>query len=317
MNKNRTNFNHRVRWMCGIGLCLVAATAWGGIVPPLYVGNLEPVLDEYGRTMAGSLSAESSDTRSLVELRTVTEQGLILPILPNGDSHPWNPLISSGGIGGIGLNSSSPDSGLFCLILSERPAAGTQIFARVYNAPTAAEASFYADSALMEVPRIGKSLVVSFSTNATAIDPGDDDGDGLNNSWEQVMGTDGVLTNDFDGDGMSDLHEMLAGTDATDAESNLSFQFIRRDPPLLTSGAGDDEVLETKVRVRWQSIPGRTYRLYHVPMLLAQDPATGEPYEFELQAELVAQDGEFEIEMLVDVPEGSDTGMFRVCVVEE
>jgi len=313
MNKKQTNFNHRVRWMCGIGLCLVAATAWGGIVPPLYVGNLEPVLDEYGRTMVGSHDADQSSSRSLVEIRTSTIDS-ILPPLPSGAAHPYNPLISSEGVGGVGLNTSSPDSGLFCLVLTDRPSAGTKLFARVYNAPTVEEASFYADSALMNAPGHDHSLVVSFS-EARPLDDGDDDGDGLNNSWEKALGIDDVHTNDYDGDGMSDLAEMLAGTAPDDATSLLSFHLIRREAPVVPAGEMDDGSWQKPVRVKWQSIPGKKYQLEYVPMLIQ---LTGEdPIFVTVGDEIVAGEGEFEIDMLVDVPEDKATGSFRVRLVQE
>jgi len=313
MNKNRIKFNHRVPWMCGIGLCLVAATAWGGIVPPLYVGNLEPVLDQYGRTMVGSHNMDQSNSRSLVELRTSTE-GFILPALTNGDAHPFNPLVSEEGIGGVGLNSSGPNSGLFCLVLSDRPAASTKIFARVYNAPTAEEASFYADSTLVESPARGNSLVLSFSA-AKAMDPGDDDGDGLNNSWEKALGIDDRLTGDYDGDGMGDLAEMLAGTAPDDATSLLSFRLIRREAPVVPAGEVDDGSWQKPVRVKWQSIPGKKYQLEYVPMLIQ---LSGEdPIFVTVGDEIVAGEDEFEIDMLVDVPEDKATGSFRVRLVVE
>ena len=313
MNKKQINFSHRVRWMCGIGLCLVAATAWGGIVPPLYVGNLEPVLDQYGRTMVGSHDMAQSNSRSLVELRTSTKD-FILPALTNGDAHPFNPLVSEEGIGGVGLNSSSPDSGLFCLVLADRPAASTKIFARVYNAPTAEEASFYADSTLVESPARGNSLVLSFSA-AKAMDTNDVDGDGLNNSWEKALGIDDRLTSDYDGDGMSDLNEMLAGTAPDDNTSQLSFRLIQRDSAASVRDVqeGEDMDWEQPVRVRWQSVPGKTYQLEYVPMLIQ---LTGEdPIFVPVGEEIVAGDGEYEIEMLVDVPTDEDTGSFRIRLV--
>lgn len=314
MKRNRIKLIRMSLRMCLLGLCLATA-AGAGLVPPLYVGNLDPVLDQYGRVMPGSHLMDQSNERSLVEIRTSTDD-YIRPPLTSGAAHPFNPLLSDDSVGGVGLNSSTPDSGLFCMVLEDRPAAGTKLFVRAYNAPTAEEATFYADSLMMDVPAYANSLVVTFR-EARPLDSGDDDGDGLVNSWEEVMGTYGVDTADFDGDGMSDLHEMLAGTDATDAESNLSFKFIRRDVALQTSGETGGQDWEKPVRVRWKSIPGKTYRLYHVPMLLAEDPATGEPYAFELAAEVTAEADEYEIEMLVDVPEGDDTGMFKVCVVTE
>ena len=105
-------------------------------------------------------------------------------------------------------------------LFPKRPAAGTLVFARVYDAPTVAEAAFYADTSLATVPAGGSSLALDFGP-LRPLDPGDDDGDGLNNSWERALGTADRPTADYDDDGMLDLHVMLAGTDPTDAASLL------------------------------------------------------------------------------------------------
>jgi len=314
MNTKQTKFNHRLRWMCGAVLLVVAANAWGGLVAPLYIGNLEPVLDQYGRTMPGSHLAEEANSRCLVEIHTSTID-TILPPLTNGASHPFNPLLSAEGVGGVGLNTSSPNSGLFCLALPHRPVAGTQVFARVYNAPTIEEASFYADSLMVDIPARANSLVLSFS-DARPLDPRDDDEDGLNNSWEKALGTDSVHTNDFDGDGMSDLIEMLAGTAPDDASSLLSFRFIRRENPAVPAEVGQegDAPWVKPVRIRWQSVPGKKYQLEYTPMLIQ---LSGEDPIFLPVGEVVtAAEGEFEIEMLADVPEDKAAGSFRVRLVQ-
>lgn len=313
MNSIRTRRGLRWCGACGSALLLATICAQGGIVSPLYVGNLSPVQDQYGRTLAGSLLASGVATRSLVEIRTA-DDGIIRPPSTNGEAHAKNPLLTPESVGGMGMNSMAADSGLFSMVFAERPAEGTKVFARVFNAPTAAEATFYADSAVVSVPKSAVSLVVAFQ-NALPLDPGDDDADGLNNSWEQALGIDDRPTSDYDGDGMSDLHEMLAGTAADDPGSNLAFKLIRREPGAVPAEAG--AMWSNPVRVRWQSVPGKTYRLEHVPMLGANDPATGEPYAFEFVEEVVAEDGEFEIDMLVDVPSNALTGTFRVKLVVE
>ena len=158
---------------------------------------------------------------------------------------------------------------------------------------------------------------------AMPLDPGDDDGDGLNNSWERALGIDDRLTPDYDGDGMSDLHEMLAGTAADDPGSNLAFKLIRREPGAVPASEG--EMWSNPVRVRWQSVPGKKYRLEHVPMLGANDPETGEAYAFTADLDgdgfdddiIEAEAGEFEIDMLVNVPSNALAGTFRVKLVVE
>ena len=314
MNTIRTRRGLRWCGACWSALLLAAVCAQGGIVSPLYVGNVSPVQDQYGRVLAGSLLVSGAATRSLVEIRTA-EDGIIRPPSTNGAAHYKNPLLTPESVGGMGMNSMAADSGLFSMVFAQRPAPGTKVFARVYNAPTAAEATFYADSHVVALASSNaSSLVVAFRA-AMPLDPGDDDGDGLNNSWERALGIDDRHTSDYDGDGMSDLHEMLAGTAADDPGSNLSFKLIRREPGAVPAEAG--AMWSNPVRVRWQSVPGKTYRLEHVPMLGADDPATGEPYVFELIDEVVAEEGDFEIDMLVNVPSNALAGTFRVKLVVE
>jgi len=311
-------------WLCAV----ISLVLWGvgpiplcaqedvttvqGIGAPLYVGNRSPILDPFGRPLPGE---HAGPLRSLVELRVVhPTYGIIRPNT-NGMTHPYNPLLTPESVGGMGLNTTGKDHGLFCLVMPKRPAAGEQVFARVYNAPTAAEATFYADSEPVTMPtRADSDLVLNFEA-ARAIDWRDDDGDGLENSWESLLGIDDRPTPDYDGDGMSDLHEWLAGTAPDDPDSNLSFRLVRRETdPAVLAAAGVE--LENPVRVSWKSVPGKKYRLEHVPQLAAIDPETGEPYAFELVREVVAGKGEYTMDVWVDV-EVSPSSTFRVKLVTE
>lgn len=291
-----------------------------GISAPLYIGNLDPILDPYGRPMPG---CHAGPIQSLVELRVATNNLVIAPHV-NGMSHPFNPVLLDC-TGGMGLNTCSTNNGLFCMVLPKRPGGDVQVFARAYNAPTAAEATFYADSELVNLSDARTSELVLTFQKTRALDGRDDDGDGLNNSWERLLGTDqpgGVSPEDWDGDGMSDLHEMLAGTDPTDAGSMLAFRIIEPDssPETLARMATES----TPVRVEWQSVPGKTYRLEHIPLLAAIDPETGEPYAFsddldgdgEKDPPIIAGEGETNISVWVDVGDAL-TGVFRVKLVQE
>ena len=314
MNKKRMSLKLRWQGVCAVVLGLTAVGAWGaGIQSPLYVGNIEPVRDEYGREMMGSNRSSGAAERSRVEIRTATD-GIIRPPSTDGNAHYKNPLLTAESVGGVGMNASRPNSGLFCMVFPNPPAPGTPVFARVFNAPMAKDASFYADSAITFVPVNDSSLTLVFGP-AKPLDSGDADGDGLNNSWEKSLGIDDRLTSDYDGDGMSDLHEMLAGTAPDDPDSNLAFRSIRREDGVVTAGAGKS--FNKPVHVKWQSVPGKTYRLEYVPKLVGDDPETGQPYAFELVGDsITAEAGEFEIDMLVDVPTNTLTGAFRVKLVK-
>ena len=301
---------------CGVWcvmLAWMAISSPGGLLPPLYIGNLAPVRDQYGRAMVGSASPAEAANRSRIELRKATD-GIVRPPTITGGAHPCNPLLEETSVGGIGQNAAGANSGLFCLSLSRRPAVGTVVFARVFNAPTATQATFYADSTAAVVAGNVDSLVLTFGP-AQPLDSGDDDADGLNNSWEQALGTDGRPAADYDGDGMSDLHEMLAGTALDDPDSKLAFQMVRREPAAQPQGEGDAQ--ERPLRVKWQSVPGKTYQLEYV-LQLVPDPATGEPNLFIPVGDSVAAGaGEYEIERLVNISEKALTGAFRVKLVAE
>ena len=291
-----------------------APTTVLGITAPLYIGNREPLLGPYERPMPG---AHAGPICSLVELRVVDSKNGAIPPHTNGMSHPYNPLLTPDSRGGMGLNTSGTDNGLFCMVLPTPPGGDVQVFARAYNAPTAAEATFYADSAPVALSQGKTSKIVLNFHETRPVDWGDADGDGLANSWERLLGTDqpgGVSPEDWDGDGMSDLHEMLAGTDPTDAGSMLAFRIIEPDssPETLARMATES----TPVRVEWQSVPGKTYRLEHIPLLAAIDPETEEPYGFELVQEVVAGEGETNLCVWVDVGDVS-TGVFRVKLVQD
>lgn len=306
MKVRKRRFGREWSGLCALLLC-GSASAWAGISSPFYVGNVAPVQDEYGRPMRGSPRTSEAASRPLVEIRTATD-GIIRPPATNGAPHPYNPLLTPTSVGGMGMNTATPDSGLFCLVLSNRPAPGTKLFARAYNAPTREAASFYADTAMGTVPTPtnGTSLKVVFGV-AKPLDSGDDDADGLNNSWEKTLGTDGRAAADYDGDGMLDLHEMLAGTSPTDAGSLLEFRAIRREAAVAGKEDGDSR----PIRMRWQSVPGRRYQIQYVPALL------GERVFIPVGEVVTAAAGEYEKELVVELPEDAVAGSFSVRLVRD
>lgn len=294
-----------------------APTTVQGISAPLYIGNLKPILDPFGRPLPG---AHAGPICSLVELRVVSTTYGVIPPHTNGMSHPTNPLLTPDCRGGVGLNTSCADNGLFCMVLPQRPGGNVQVFARTYNAPTAAEATFYADSEPVNLSQAATSELVLTFQKTRPIDWGDADGDGLVNSWERLLGTDqpgGVSPDDWDGDGMSDLHEMLAGTDPTNSDSRLAFCLVQRETEEQVMAAGEEPT--RPVRVSWQSVPGKTYQLEHVPMLAAIDPETGQPYVFKMVDDglVTAGAGQTNIERLVRIPADALTGTYRVKLVQD
>ena len=295
-------------------ICVAGIVFWfmgiyvrGGFQPSLYIGNEVPVRDEYGHPMAGAMLSSMETNCSRIEIHVATD-GIIHPPSITGGAHPNNPLLEEDGIGKIGQNATDANSGLFCLMFSAQPAGGAKIFGRAFNAQTTTQATFYADSALAVLPEGEATLVLSFE-KAKPLDPGDDDSDGLNNSWEQELEIYDRPTADYDGDGMSDLHEMLAGTAPNDPSSKLAFRSIRPDAGPAPADAGPEWT--KPVRVKWQSVPGKTYQLQYVPALL------GEQEFIPVGDHVTAAAGEYEIERVVDVHENALTGTFRVKLVQE
>jgi hypothetical protein len=310
--KDRNNgFGREWIGICAGAFFLSVASAWAGVSMPFYVGNVAPVLDEYGRPMRGSHRTAEAASRPRVEIRTSTD-GIIRPPSTNGSPHPYNPLLTPTSVGGMGMNTASADSGLFCLVLTNRPAPGTKLFARAFNAPTWAESSFYADTTMATVPTAmnGTSLKMVFGA-AKPLDSGDADADGLNNSWEKTLGTDDRAAADYDGDGMLDLHEMLAGTLPTDPGSLLEFRSIRREDVAGKEDDGEGEEDSRPIRMRWQSVPGRRYQVQYLPSLL------GEQVMIPVGEVVTADDDECEKEMLVDLPDDAVAGNFRVRLVRD
>jgi hypothetical protein len=105
---------------------------------------------------------------------------------------------------------------------------------------------------------------------ATLVIPGlytfsDTNGNGMSDPWEQqyfgAPRPGHLPTADFDMDGSSDRAEFLAGTNPTNALSNL-----RLVPPQLAS-SGD-------ILLRWESSPGRGYRVHGSPNATQWNPLT-------------------------------------------
>lgn len=308
----RTKRDPRLWSLLLAGVFIISAECQGGIVSPLYVGNRVPVQDEFGRPMRGSPLPAEAANRCRVEIRTTTT-GFVYAPGTNGAASPYNPLLTTNSVSGMGANVESADSGLFCKSFSTRPAAGTWVFARAYDAPTVAEAAFYADSQLVAVPADGSSLALVFGA-IQPLDPGDADGDGLNNSWEQVLGTSDRPTDDYDGDGMSDLNEMLAGTDPTDADSFLAFQSVWPE----AGGAPEDpyDPLAKRLHLRWPAVPGRSYQL-EAAARVGRDPETGAAAGFEPLGEVMtAGADETELDVWVDVSGADRMQMYRIRLAE-
>lgn len=160
-----------------------------------------------------------------VEIRAVKNAlggGQIVPLTEDGKSdEDKNPLVVETRIG-AGVVGSQPGRFSVCVPREALEKVGTGVgdyhgfFARVYDAPTVAESSYYMDSdeAFYKPAQLYTNLVFS-KKDMTPIAGGeglDTDGDGLTDQEEAVMGTD-YKNPDTDGDGVDDFWETAFGLD--------------------------------------------------------------------------------------------------------
>lgn len=283
--------------MAVIGLCLFGAAGpllAQSLILPLRVAPTAPIVDEQGQLLEGDFHQPGD----LVHILSAPEG--IFPPLADGSPDPRNPVIE-GGVTAIGklTDPNAGPSGLFGAAISEkRPKNGSKLFVRVYNAPTVAEATFYADSQLFSVSR-NKLFNANIGACDKAIYTGDDDQDGLVDSWEIALGSDRG-NRDTDGDGMLDGEEHKAGTDVLDADSVLAVRSLRKVEGVKAAGA---------LSIVWHTVPGKTYQVEYTA-----DNLSGAP-EFEpIGDPVTAETTETEI-IITDGLQGS-RGNYRIRLVE-
>jgi Bacterial TSP3 repeat len=186
------------------------------IYDPFYVWNEDgtPIRNERGELLAGNNPGDpawSGHSGDLIQVLFVGDDGVISP--PDTDGNPTgdDELITTTAIG-WGTPWDWAVSGRFCLNLGREPdrpdPRNDSIYARAFNAPTLTKSSFYGDSTTF-IAKSDRSFPVNqYSLLATnqPLDSGDDDGDGLNNSWEKSLITD-PKNPDSDEDGLLDGEE--------------------------------------------------------------------------------------------------------------
>ena len=262
---------------------------------PLQITAESPIVDEFGVTLKGSATSTPAE-RDLVQVLWASNS-VIYPPAYDGTPDPRNPLVVNGAwwIGSL----TSPDlvePGFFSAVLSSpRPDHNRRVFVRVFNADKAKSSTFYGDSQVLTV-RDNDLLVARIAATTNALDPRDDDVDGLNNSWEKSLGSD-RYNPDTDGDGMKDGDEHRAKTGILDSNSVFVVAWLDR-------GDGTDAV------VSWESVAGLQYQVQYTDgQLTADDPA------FSNITAAVTAVGEV---TSVTIPAGlsSERGTYRVRLVE-
>lgn len=217
----------------------------GPMQTPLRIYSRQPILDEFGNLLSGSANSPGDSIQILM-----TQDGNRYPPMLNGSPSAGTTLISDPDTGiGMGTDPSLQSPGFFSIGLAneERPAEGTKLYVRVFNDPSPSNASFYTDSQVFTVNGNDRFIAV-FGPMTNAVDGGDDDSDGLINSWEVSYGIYPALAHDTDHDGMNDLGEHRAGTNPADSQSRLA---------VYTAQTRDGEHLLLK----WTSVPGKKYQI--------------------------------------------------------
>ncbi len=208
---------------------------------PLRFGMQQAMVNEHGQLLPGT----AHEPGALVQI-LAAPLGCYPPDT-NGTPHANNAVLAEAHIGD-GTDPGLGPLGVAAGSVNINRYEPTVIFARVFNKPTAEEATFYVDSPpYTNSTTMYATFKIAAGPTDKAVDGGDDDADGLNNSWEQSLGSD--QTNpDSDGDGVSDGHEFRAGTGLNDADSFLAMVQVSPQP--------DGNVLVT-----WDAVAGKSYQL--------------------------------------------------------
>lgn len=237
---------------------MVFGVMWGGnpmangaeFSVPLRFGMHQAVQDEFGQTLPGTAHAPGA----LVQI-LAAPQGVFPPAV-DGAPHTNNAVLAMARMG-EGTDPELGPIGRAAGSVNINRYEPTVIFARIFNRATLAESTFYADSPLYTNSTTAFAVFkIAVSATDLPVDGGDDDGDGLNNSWERSIGSD-VEQPDTDGDGLSDGDEFRAGTGLLDDRSYLAMVQVVPQPQ------GD-------VLVQWDAVAGKSYQLQFTPSDLSQ-----------------------------------------------
>lgn len=214
---------------------------------PLEVAVMQPIKNERGQLLQGKDGAPYE----IFMILWASNNWIYPPADLIGNPDPRNPLMQSG-LGHVG--DMSVGTGRLSWIFNQvtnippDPYRSGRLFIRVFNGPDLGSSSFYGDSEILSIPEKGGVLTYYVSMTSTPLDTDDDDGDGLNNSWEDSEGT-SRDDQDTDDDGLDDNQEHLTGTDGTDPDSYFQVVWIRP--------SGSDAI------VAWPSVAGKKYRLQY------------------------------------------------------
>jgi hypothetical protein len=222
------------------------------------VGTTNRLLDEFGRSLKGVNPAAAAFGFAVVPgevVQILLVTNAVAPPDANGAPNAQNALLFEGHVGD-GMDPGAGQTAMFGFSMPNRPAGG-RVVARVFNKPSLADSSFYADSQIFYVASsadptpFNQAFIPAFQQTLQPLDTADPDGDGLINSWEKSLGS-STNSADTDGDGMGDAQEWRAGTELTNRLSVLAM--VELYP--LSSGLTE---------VKWDSVAGKAYQIEFRP----------------------------------------------------
>jgi hypothetical protein len=273
------------RFLLPVLLCTALSAVSGArasVVEPVYLMPGSPVVDALGEPFPGTCNTGDG---GLVEIREVGD-GIVPPAPEDGKGDDEaNPILLTGHLGD---NTIGRDTGLFTLAIQDpdkMPSLGVAYFARVFDAPDAADAVLYSDSepfTLASYSSIDTCTYLVFP-GSRSVNPDEDayidsDGDGWTDREEASL-----RSHDTDGDGWSDWFEIKHGMDVSRPFSlgEIALEDIE-EPDLAAAGVSsiealsDDELASipwtiTGKGISWTSISGMTYVIDFSTNLLAPD----------------------------------------------
>jgi hypothetical protein len=197
-------------------LFILGATSVHAQRVPLPIEREAPVLDQFSQ----ALSRYAGD---LVQVLAVGP-GIQPPNPFSGEPHFDNRVLYETRVG-YGINPGVTDPG-FAAYITPRP--DEPFFVRVYNAPTAAEATFYEDSDVYTPdPAVDATFYPQMTATTNPVN-GALSPDGLTVSLKESLGLNPYAA-DSDGDSVADAEEIRMGTDALDAGSHMPPLVIYKD----------------------------------------------------------------------------------------
>ncbi len=227
-----------------------------------HAGSTVPARDEWGTILPGS--ATSPDCA--VQLLWATN-GIAYPPAVDGTPHAGNAPVD-GGRAWIGRLTSPAEtnSGQFGLVIERGPPSG-KVFLRVFNHSDPAQATFYGDSRLFTISGANE-FNANYLATTNPLDTGDDDDDGLVNSWEDSYGSDRDDP-DSDGDGLEDGVEHSFGSNPLAADSDADGSSDQNEyragtlpgDPSSFLGLAAMEAADVNLVIRWASTSGKVYQI--------------------------------------------------------